>query len=130
MTKETWYKKYTCQELCKNHHKYFEEWWDPDLFDWEDSWALAEYCSEYFDIWWDPEKFDWSGSDTMHKYMNFFDSLWNTGNFNHKSNLEKLIEHCSSKFTELQLKQLLLHSNKKAREFATEELERRENDKR
>jgi len=126
--KETWYKKYTCEKLCEYHHEQFDEWWDPDLYDYknysynltvycakyinkwlhkdrynwaEASWALAYYCTDYFDVWWDPARFDWE----------------NTSCF--------LAHYCSHKFSDSQLKELLNHHHINAREFAAAELEKR-----
>ncbi len=32
-------------ERCSQH---FDKWWDPEKFDWDESWALAKYCSQHF----------------------------------------------------------------------------------
>ena len=184
MTKEEWWNKYNGRELCKKYPDKIKEWWDAKKFDWSDdswylaqfcseyfniwwdsekynwkdgswflaqscfkdfniwwdaekfnwnsSWLLAKYCIKYFDIWWDPEKFDWKyGTEHLTKYCSeYFNIWWDPEKFNWKDGKDDLNKYCSSKFTNLQFKQLLLHSNKLARQFAMKELERKENDKR
>ena len=158
MTKEEWWNKYDSKELCEKYPNKIKEWWDPEKFDWKYLWALAQYCSEYFNIWWDANKWNWkNGSWVLAKYctkyfkiwwdpkkfnwktdsktlaencLDYFDIWWDAEKFNWRDGKDKLTKYCSSRFTDLQLKQLLLHPNKLAREFAIEELKRRENDKR
>ena len=156
MTKDEWLEKYDSKELCEKYPNKIKEWWNPEKFDWEDSWALAKYCSNYFNIWWDAKKFNWEGSCILAQYCTnyfniwwdadkydwedswvlakfcskYFKIWWDSEKYNWRDGKDKLTKYCSSKFTDLQLKQLLLHPNKLAREFAIEELNRRENDKR
>jgi len=133
MTKEEWWKKYNSWDLCYGHSKKFDEWWDPDKYNWGFSYALAEYCSEKFNTWWDSERFDWhSGSRNLTKYCHkYFNKWWDINKYDWHNGYETFyMSGCSSKFTDSQLKQLLLHSHKYARKFAVEELKRREDEKR
>jgi len=105
MTKDEYWQEYSSKELCMYHAYPFDEWWDPERYNWENkSWALANHCSKHFNIWWDAEKYNWSDFYILSK-------------------------NCLDKFTDSQLKQLFLHSDKKVRTFAKEEFDRRENDK-
>lgn len=49
-------------------HDDFDKWFDPNRYNWQDSYYLAEYCSEQFDKWFDPERFNWDYSDFLAKY--------------------------------------------------------------
>jgi len=107
MKKEIWWKKYDSYTLCAYHHKQFDSWWDPDKFNWViGSGNLVRCCENNFDKWWDPDKFDWR----------YYAGI--------------ALRCASSKFSDTQLKQLLLHSNENARKFAMDELIRRKNGKR
>ena len=101
MIKDEWWEEFDSYELSNLRSDKFNEWWDADKFDWKHSRHLATHCSDHFDEWWDAAKFNWEN-----------DSV-------------DLAQHCSSKFTDLQLKQLCFHTNKYTRTFAIEELARR-----
>jgi len=76
------------------------EWWER-----YNSYDLCIYHADKFDEWWDAEKYNWEGYAGA------------------------TLEYISSKFSDTQLKQLLLHNKLNTRNFAAKELERRENDK-
>ena len=121
----TYDQNFTCwlAEFCSDH---FDKWWDAAKFDWKyGSMYLAEHCTEHFDKWWDPEKFNWGDAcclamfcaDHFKKWWDPEKYSWGVAHF--------LEEECLLKFTDTQLKQLLLHSHPNAREFAMNELRRR-----
>ena len=56
--------------------EYFDKLFDPDKFNWEDSWRLARRCSEYFDTWFYPDKFKWKYSDYLEKYCPDKKHIW------------------------------------------------------
>jgi len=123
MTKEEWWKKYSSFKLCEDYSDFFDEWWDPDKFDWLSSWLLSEYCSDHFEKWWDADKFNWDGSfglSSPNFMLNKVD--WSIS-------VNSLLMHCLDKFSTLQIKQLLLHQNNEARKFAKEACRRRGDDK-
>ena len=49
MTKDEWWEKYNSEELCDYHNEQFDEWWDPDLFNWKYSINLSKNCYKYFE---------------------------------------------------------------------------------
>jgi len=151
--KDVWWSNYNSRDLCFYYSRYFDEWWDPDRFDWENkSWALSDYCSKHFDKWWDPDKFNQSTFNFLaQECSEHFDKWWDPAKFNWdyswtlaagcSSHFDKwwdpdkydwvffdnLESYCSSKFTDEQLKQLMMHRNAVARTFAKRELDRRKN---
>ena len=153
MTKEEWWSKYDSKELCKFHSDQFTKWWDPELFDWKDSWYLAQscfkyfdiwwdsekynwkldsaelvqYCSRYFKIWWDPEKFDWSHSLALLMYCNEYNDVWlYDERFNWK-NYKPFFINYLSKLPDIKLKKLCFNFDKNSRSYAFEILRRRKN---
>jgi len=126
MTKEEYWEKYESDKLCDTYPDYFDIWWDREKFDWLYSYALAEFCNDHFDKWWDENKFDWSDSYALARHCNnHFDIWWNPDKFDWENDSVDLVQYCSFKFSDLQLKQLCLHEHKNAREFAVNELKRR-----
>ena len=125
MTKEEWWENYDSWTLCWKYDDKFDEWWDPEKFNWEDSWALSRYCAENFDTWWDPDKFNWyNSSNALALYCNNHFNKWWDGDKYNWIYVKDLREQCYFKFTQLQLKQLAFHPNKTARKFAINELRR------
>jgi len=130
MGKDNWWEKYNSQKLCNRYYDYFNEWWDPDKFSWKPVLSLTICCDIHFKTWWNPDKYDWYYSDALAKYCaDYFNMWWDAEKFDWVEGRENLHKWCSSKFSEQQLKRLLFHSNKLAREFASEELKRRKDDK-
>ena len=60
-----WQDSYYLAGYCSEQ---FDKWFDPERFNWKNSYYLAEYCSEQFDKWFDPERFNWDYSDFLAKY--------------------------------------------------------------
>ena len=50
--------EYTHKRFKDNADK-FDQWFDAEKFDRDDSIYLAIYCHEEFKTWWDPDKFNW-----------------------------------------------------------------------
>ena len=49
--------KYTHKWFRKNADK-LNQWFDPELFDWDYKHYLPKYCIDYIDVWYDPEYFN------------------------------------------------------------------------
>ena len=84
----------------KKYHiiKDFDRWFNPDKFNWEKSWALAEYCPSYFDKWFDPEKFNWYYSYYLAQFCpEHFDKWFNPDKFNWEQS-NYLAKFCSNHF--------------------------------
>jgi len=153
MTKKEYWETYGGRDLCKYRSDDFDEWWDPTLFDWDDSGYLLLRCYSHFDKWWDPNKFDWGRSsyNSIYLYKNefkkwwspdefnyykgssilalyfyyLFDKWWDPDKFDWKTGAEHLMGTCDTKFTTADLKRLLLNRNKYARKFARDLLKAR-----
>ena len=54
--------------LCINHSDTFDEWFDKDLYNWQDSYYLAQFCSNHFDKWFDKDKYNWFYSYSLANY--------------------------------------------------------------
>jgi len=122
-----WYWTYRDWSLLMNFSNQIDKWWDADRWHWvEGPERLPMYCHDNFDVWWDTDRFCWKyGSWSLAKYCHDnFDEWWDADKFNW-DDYGYLDAICSAKFTNLQLKQLLLHSNKIARNFAKKEFNRR-----
>ncbi|MEM0173502.1 MAG: hypothetical protein QXI16_03230, partial [Sulfolobaceae archaeon] len=72
------------RHLCKYAADKFDEWWDPERFDWRASVLLCIYLPDKFDIWWNPNKYYWCiGSGELCKYLpHKFDIWWDPNKFN------------------------------------------------
>ena len=131
LTKDEWWGNYRCTILCQYHSDNFDEWWDPDKYEWsQSSWALAQFCPKHFDKWWNPDKFDWGASSYLAMYCpEYFSEWWDINKFDWELGSDNLSIYCATKFSNACLKQLLLHQDISARQFASEEIKRREDDK-
>tara|TARA_R110002020_G_scaffold96724_7_gene231317 strand:- start:455 stop:733 length:279 start_codon:yes stop_codon:yes gene_type:complete len=73
----------------------FDDWFNPDTFNWYRSSELAFFCSKHFDKWWDAEKFrceyDFGGVELISHCMAYIDIWYNSSKFE-KSYDELLIE--------------------------------------
>ncbi len=57
--------------------KYFDDWFDPDTFQWYYSLYLAEFCSDRFDDWWDPEVYCFSDVEFLFEFCSeHFEKWW------------------------------------------------------
>jgi len=95
-----------------------KEWWD--------KYTIFELCkdhSDFFDEWWDPNKFSWDG------LFGRSSSNFMLKNVDWSISVDSLLRHCLNKFSDLQIKQLLLHPHNEARKFAKEAYRRKVNDK-
>ena len=76
-----------CEHLCTKHTHEFDEWWDPEKYNWKDaSEELARFCYEHFDKWWNEDKFNWIDESAVAELMKccymYFDKWWDETRFN------------------------------------------------
>jgi len=65
------------RHLCEEHADEFNEWWNPELFNWEgESNALAKYCHEHFEKWWDPNRLKTTACILAKYCSEYFDKWW------------------------------------------------------
>lgn len=86
--------------MVSNNGEFFEYWWDPDLFDWNQFNYLATYNSRYFSHWWDPNKIKTRDYYPLIRHCNsMFDVWWDKNNYpiTLTSYLD-LIRYCSANF--------------------------------
>ena len=94
--------KWRCDKIIfgkKYHiHNDFDKWFDPEKYDWNASYYLAEYCPEHFDKWFNSEKFDWNASYYLAKYCpEYFDKWFDPEKFDWKHS-NYLVRYCSKDF--------------------------------
>jgi len=126
LTKEQYWKNYTSEELCRDHHDAIDIWWDADLFDWDKySWYLAMTCVEHISIWWNTHKYNWKkhSSQLLVFCKSQFNIWWSPSKWDWDNETWSLHICCSDKFSDLQLKKLLFHKEPNARAFAKKELD-------
>lgn len=99
LDKDEKYHSYLCRDLCDTYPTYFDVWWNPDKFDWENSSKyLCEYCSQHFDKWWDPDKFNYIQCSTkLIKYCSeYFNKWWDPDKIKLPLNgIDYLKKYCS-----------------------------------
>lgn len=79
----------------KRNADYFDDWFDPNTFEWGRSRYLAEYCSEHFNKWWNSKKYHWSWSDKLASHCSKDFKIWfDAEKYNWDDSLDPLIQNC------------------------------------
>ena len=63
--------------LCQKCSTKFDDWWDPEEFDWHCySWTLASHCWMHFEKWWNPNRFRWNKVEALVKCCSQYIEIW------------------------------------------------------
>jgi len=89
--------------LCEYVPHRFDLWWDDEHFDWQSSASIARHCSDELDKWWNEDNFDWNYCSYLIKFCEYhFDTWWNPKKFktisNKKIAIRYFANYCSSKY--------------------------------